>query len=187
MVPNGSFPGCNPPNPERIESYTLALEKAKEIKADIILATDPDTDRVGACILHNNEYRLLTGNQIGALLCRYFLENKNFEGKTPYVVKSLVSTDLVEPICKKYGAKLFNVPTGFKYIGEKIGSFEKDENMVFALGSLGNYRIGFCFEAGILGIHTYHKAVKGHSGVGPDGNSIDRFFRKLTAAIGKRA
>ncbi len=139
MTPNGNFPTCDPPNPERKESYDLALEKAKEINADIILATDPDTDRVGALVLHNGEYTLLTGNQIGALLCRYRLENINFGGKTPFVVKSLVSTDLVKPLCEKYGAKLMNVLTGFKYIGEKIGKYEADENMVFALGFEESY------------------------------------------------
>lgn len=139
MVPNGNFPTCDPPNPERKASYDLALELAKKEGADIILATDPDADRVGALILHNGEYTLLTGNQIGALTCRYRLENMDFRGKTPFVVKSLVSTDLVKPLCEKYGAKLMNVLTGFKYIGEKIGKYEADENMVFALGFEESY------------------------------------------------
>ncbi len=139
MTPNGNFPTCDPPNPERMESYSLALSKAKEVNADIILATDPDTDRVGALVLHKGEYILLTGNQIGALLCRYRLENINYGNKTPFVVKSLVSTNLVKPLCEKYGAKLMNVLTGFKYIGEKIGKYEADENMVFALGFEESY------------------------------------------------
>ena len=139
MTPNGNFPTCDPPNPERKASYDLALIKAKEIGADIILATDPDADRVGALVLHKGEYTLLTGNQIGALLCRYRLENMDFGGKTPFVVKSLVSTDLVKPLCEKYGAKLMNVLTGFKYIGEKIGKYESDDTMVFALGFEESY------------------------------------------------
>ncbi len=139
MVPDGNFPTCDPPNPERIGSYNLALEEAKVQKADIILATDPDVDRVGALVYHNGEYVFLSGNQIGAVICAYRLENLKLQGKTPLVCKSLVSTDLVRPICEKYGAKLVNVPTGFKYIGEQIGKYENDTNVQFVLGFEESY------------------------------------------------
>lgn len=120
MTPNGNFPTCDPPNPERIEAYSYALELAKEVDADIILATDPDADRQGALIKINGEYKLLTGNQIGVFLCDYRLTGMDLSGFTPYVVKSLVSTDMVRPICEDHGARLYNVLTGFKYIGEQI-------------------------------------------------------------------
>jgi len=132
MTPNGDFPTCDPPNPERIEAYTYALDLAKKVDADIILATDPDADRQGALIKVNGEYQLLTGNQIGVFLCDYRLTGMNLNGFTPYVVKSLVSTDMVRPICEDHNATLYNVLTGFKYIGEQIALREnKDNRFVF--------------------------------------------------------
>ncbi len=133
MMPNGDFPTCDPPNPERAQAYTLALEKAKETDADIILATDPDADRQGALVKHNGEYVMLTGNQIGVFLCDYRLKNAKINGKKPYVVKSIVSTDMVRPMCENAGAKLYNVLTGFKFIGEQI-AWHDDQNNRFVFG-----------------------------------------------------
>ena len=127
MTPNGDFPTCDPPNPERKEAYTYALKKAGEVDADIILATDPDADRQGALVKHNGEYIMLTGNQIGVFLCDYRL--KNYTGdKKPYVVKSLVSTDMVRPMCEDRGADLYTVLTGFKFIGEQIALHDDEKN-----------------------------------------------------------
>jgi len=126
-LPDGSFPTVKLPNPESKEAMTKVIELAKEVKADIVLGTDPDADRLGIAIPTNSdktEYQLLTGNQIATLLVDYLLttalESNKHPGLKPLVVKSLVTTDLVKKIAEKNSAECKDVLTGFKYIAEKI-------------------------------------------------------------------
>ncbi len=143
-TPDGDFPTVKSPNPENPESLELAVQKAKEIDADIILATDPDGDRVGLAVRENTgEYRLLNGNQTGSILAYYVLSNlnrKNYIKEDDYIVKSIVTTDLLQDIAEKYKVKTYNVLTGFKYIAAKIkekigakflGGFEESFGYLF--------------------------------------------------------
>lgn len=126
--PSGDFPTVVYPNPEEEEAMSLAKKKGEEIKADLILATDPDTDRVGAAAKnHNGAYQLLNGNQIAVLLVYYVLsvKNKNSELKSSdYIVKTIVTSQLAADIAKNYGVECFDTLTGFKYIGELMTELE---------------------------------------------------------------
>ncbi len=129
--PDGNFPTCPYPNPEIREAMELGIEYAKKCNADLLLATDPDCDRVGIAVKNNaGEYKLLTGNQIGMLLLDYICSQRVKHGKMPadpVVVKTIVTTDMGEQIAKRYGLRTINVLTGFKFIGEQIGKLEKQE------------------------------------------------------------
>ncbi len=130
-MPDGAFPTVKLPNPESAEAMSKAIELAKNIKADIVLGTDPDADRLGIAIPKNSEkteYTLLTGNQIAVLLADYLLVTSLEKGrtKTPLVVKSLVTTDLVRKIAEKNGALCKDVLTGFKYIAEEMQAIDDD-------------------------------------------------------------
>ena len=122
--PNGDFPTVKYPNPEEPEALNLALEKAKNIDADLILATDPDADRVGVAVKNQNgSWKLLNGNQTGTLLFYYLLYNWDKQKKlkgNEYVVKTIVTTDIIDKIAKKFGVECYNTLTGFKYIAEII-------------------------------------------------------------------
>ncbi len=121
--PNPDFTTCPYPNPEEKEALSLAIKDAKKINADLILATDPDSDRVGVAVKSDGEYQRLNGNETGALLLNYLLEQKSAFGtlgKAPSVIKTIVTTDMALPIVKKYGGTLYDTLTGFKYIGEKM-------------------------------------------------------------------
>lgn len=127
--PDGTFPTCPFPNPEIRQVFEIALDMAKDFPADLLLATDPDCDRVGIAVRHNGEYTLMTGNEVGAMLTEYLLSRRAAHGdlpSAPIVIKSFVTTDLIEKICQKYGAEIRNTLTGFKYIGEIITDL--DEN-----------------------------------------------------------
>lgn len=143
-LPDGNFPTAPYPNPEDSKVFKLALEMAKDFNPDIILGTDPDCDRIGAVVKDNNgDYRVLTGNQVGVLLTHYIVSSlKDMNKLTPVgtIIKTIVSTDMVKPICKDYGVKLEEVLTGFKYIGELIKNFESNpsENK-FLLGFEESY------------------------------------------------
>lgn len=143
-IPDGNFPTAPYPNPEDSKVFKLALEMAKDFNPDIILGTDPDCDRIGAVVKDNSgDYRVLTGNQVGVLLTHYIVSSlKDINKLTPAgtIIKTIVSTDMVKPICKDYGVKLEEVLTGFKYIGELIKNFEStpDENK-FLLGFEESY------------------------------------------------
>lgn len=143
-LPDGNFPTAPYPNPEDSKVFKLALEMAKDFNPDIILGTDPDCDRIGAVVKDNSgDYRVLTGNQVGVLLTHYIVSSlKDINKLTPAgtIIKTIVSTDMVKPICKDYGVKLEEVLTGFKYIGELIKNFEStpDENK-FLLGFEESY------------------------------------------------
>lgn len=146
--PNGNFPTCKYPNPETKEAFTLALDYARKYSSDIILATDPDSDRLGVGILHNKEYILLSGNQIGVLLFHYILsqkKKKNLLPKTPLAVRTIVSSSMVDAIAREYNCNIICVPTGFKYIGEKISELENKhsiESFIFGFEESNGYLSG---------------------------------------------
>ena len=142
-LPDGNFPTCPFPNPEIREAFNEALKLAETEKADLLLATDPDCDRVGIAVLTNGEYQLLTGNEVGCLLCDYILGQKQARGalaEKPVVVKSIVTTDMATAIAASYGAQVENVLTGFKYIGELMTGLEnRGEADRFELGFEESY------------------------------------------------
>ena len=126
--PDGDFPTCPYPNPEKREAMALALALAEEIDADIVIGTDPDADRMGVGVRDNGGYRLLTGNETGALLTEYLLHTKTADGvmpQSPIIVKTIVTTDLAAKIAAGYGCQTVEVLTGFKYIGGVIADLEK--------------------------------------------------------------
>ncbi len=142
MMPDGHFPTADPPNPERKEAFALAVEQAKREHAQLVLGTDPDADRLGALVLHNGEYVMLTGNQIGVLLCDYILSVRQANGtlrEDGFVVKSIVSTNMVKGICKAYHVELIDVLTGFKYIGQQIDKLEDKAGRKFFFGFEESY------------------------------------------------
>lgn len=127
-TPDGNFPTVIYPNPEEKEALTLALKKAKEIDADLVLATDPDADRVGIAVKNNDgEFVLLNGNQTGSLLINYLLTAWEEKGKLDgdqYIVKTIVTSNLIEEIAKAKNVTYYNTLTGFKYIGHLITSLQ---------------------------------------------------------------
>ena len=145
--PDGNFPTCPYPNPEIHEAMALGMEYAAKYNADLLLATDPDSDRVGIAVKDKEgKYQLLTGNQTGMLLTDYVCARRTENGtmpKEPVVVKTIVTTDMVEQIASHYGVRTVNVLTGFKYIGEQIGLLEKE-------GKEDNYIFGFEESYGYL-------------------------------------
>lgn len=142
-MPDGNFTTCSFPNPEIKETLDLGLKKAKEIGADLLIATDPDADRVGIAIKTEKDYRLVTGNEVGALLMSYICESRTAAGtmpRSPVAVKSFVTTQLAADIGKEYGVEVIDVLTGFKYIGETIGRLEAEgEEDRFILGFEESY------------------------------------------------
>lgn len=136
--PNGNFPTCTYPNPEEKDTLKLGIELCRKIDGDLVLATDPDADRVGIAVKHNGEYILPSGNEIGVLMLDYIAKQKLAQGtmpKKPIAVKSIVSTPLADVVAKSYGIEMINVLTGFKYIGEQISILEeKGETDRFLLG-----------------------------------------------------
>lgn len=128
--PDGNFPTCPYPNPEIKEAMRLGMEYASREHADILLATDPDCDRVGIAVKDDNgEYVLLSGNETGMLLLDYICAQRSKQGRMPedaVVIKTIVTIDMAEQIAQKYGVKTINVLTGFKFIGEQIGYLEKE-------------------------------------------------------------
>lgn len=143
MTPNGKFPGIKNPNPEFKEAFTRGLALAKEIGSDLIIATDPDCDRVGVMIKSaNGEFINISGNQMGALLLDYIITAYNERGampSEPYAVKTIVSTEMVSKICAENGITLHNVLTGFKFIGEVIKKSEQSGHGSFLLGFEESY------------------------------------------------
>ena len=141
--PDGDFPTCKYPNPEKQEAMELGLKYAKENNSDILLVTDPDCDRVGVAVKHKNTYFRLTGNEIGALLTDYIFSEKKKQGKlpaNPIVIKTIVSSELGKLVAERFGAKVINVLTGFKYIGEQINFLEKEgRTKDFVLGYEESY------------------------------------------------
>lgn len=126
-VMDGNFPTVVSPNPEDRRALELGIEKAKEIDADIVLGTDPDSDRVGIAVKRSQgEYQLVTGNQVGALLMNFILKNTDLaQYSNPAIVKTIVTSELGADIARKQGIHVFSTLTGFKFIGEKITQFEQ--------------------------------------------------------------
>ena len=123
-MPDGNFTTCPYPNPEIKEALKLGLELCKTEKPDLLLATDPDSDRVGIAVPDGDDYVLFTGNEVGAMLLEYICKERIAAGtmpEKPVAVKTIVTTDLVKAIAAKYGVELREVLTGFKFIGEQIG------------------------------------------------------------------
>ncbi|MBB6502936.1 phospho-sugar mutase [Pedobacter cryoconitis] len=145
-TPDGNFPTVVYPNPEEKEAMTLALNKAKEIDADLVLATDPDADRVGIAVKNNDgEFVLLNGNQTGSLLINYLLTAWQEKGKldgNQYIVKTIVTTNLVEEIAKSKNVEFFNTLTGFKYIGHLITSLQGKKTFIGGGEESYGYLIG---------------------------------------------
>ncbi|MBR5472684.1 MAG: phospho-sugar mutase, partial [Clostridia bacterium] len=145
-LPNGNFPTAPYPNPEIRQAFECALKLAETVKPDLLLATDPDADRVGIAVPNGDEYRLFTGNEVGALLLEYILKCKKANGtlpENPVAVKTIVTTDVCLKIAEDYGCELRDVLTGFKFIGEQIGNLE-------AVGQEDRYVFGFEESYGYL-------------------------------------
>ncbi len=123
--PDGNFPTCAYPNPEKAEALRLAVELGKKNGADIIIGTDPDADRIGAAVkTGSGDYRLITGNEMGVLLLDYIFSHSRSLPENPVAVKTIVTTDLARVVAESYGAEMREVLTGFKYIGETIKKLE---------------------------------------------------------------
>lgn len=141
--PDGNFPTCPYPNPEIRQAFELAIETAKGTDADLLLATDPDCDRVGIAVRDGDDFVLMTGNEVGAMFTEYMLSSLKEQGKlpnSPIVVKTIVTTPLVEAIAAAYGAQVADLLTGFKYIGELVTNLEKDgEEDRFIVGMEESY------------------------------------------------
>ncbi|SDM85513.1 phospho-sugar mutase [Acetanaerobacterium elongatum] len=145
-MPDGNFTTCPFPNPEMKEALSLGLKLSESLNADMLLATDPDSDRVGIAVKGANGLELFTGNEVGALLLEYICSCRIANGtmpKRPVAVKTIVTTELAAKICEKYGVELRNVLTGFKFIGEQIGLLEAD-------GEIDRYILGFEESYGYL-------------------------------------
>ena len=152
--PDGNFPTCPYPNPEIRAALQLGLEYASRLNADLMLATDPDCDRVGIAVRDGSEMKLLTGNETGMLLLDYICSQRVAHGAmpaSPLFVKTIVTSDMAQRIAAHYGVRTVNVLTGFKYIGEQIGLLE-------AAGHPENYILGFEESYGYLsGTHARDK------------------------------
>lgn len=145
-LPDGNFPTAPYPNPEIKEAFSCAFKTADNVHPDLIIATDPDSDRAGAAVLTGGEYVLLTGNEIGTLLFNYIFENRKALGtlpQNPVAVMSIVSSAICEKIAADYNCELRKVLTGFKYIGEQITNLE-------AAGEDGRFVFGFEESYGYL-------------------------------------
>lgn len=153
MIEDGYFSTIRSPNPEDPEALSMAMNLAKSCEADIILGTDPDGDRIGVGIKSNDGYILLSGNQIGALLMKYILENLKIDPSLkPAIIKTIVTSELGAKIAEKHGLSVFTTLTGFKYIGEKITQFE--------LANKEKYKFVFGYEESfgyLAGMHTRDK------------------------------
>lgn len=145
--PDGNFPTCHFPNPENRDTMELGIKYAKERGADILIATDPDADRCGIAIKSKNgDYALLSGNEIGILLIDYMCSRRKAAGKMPkkpLVVKSIVTSEMVDEVAASYGVETVTVLTGFKYIGEVLASLERE-------GRSEDYILGFEESYGYL-------------------------------------
>ena len=160
MIPNGDFPTVKKPNPEYPDVFAEGIEIANRVGSDLVIATDPDSDRVGVMTrTKSGEFMTISGNQMGALLLDYAISQRKLLGKLPeyaYCVKSIVSTDMAYKIAESNGIKLHDVLTGFKFIGETIKNYEKE-------GKADGFVLGFEESYGyLLGTYARDKdAVEG--------------------------
>ena len=145
--PDGNFPTCPYPNPEFREALQKGLELCEKVQPDLLLATDPDSDRVGIAVNQGGEFKLMTGNEVGILLLDFIARVKQEQGKLPahpVAVTTIVSTDMVDPIAQHYGIEMRRCLTGFKYIGDIIADVEQKE------GSYESFLLGFEESYGYL-------------------------------------
>lgn len=146
--PDGNFPTCPYPNPEDDEAMKLGIELCKKKGADIFLATDPDSDRIGVVAKRGKEYQKLNGNQVGVLLLDYLLRTRKKNGTlpdNPVIMKTIVTTEMVKAIAKEYHAEVIETLSGFKYIGEQISELERKgeiERFVFGVEESCGYLFG---------------------------------------------
>jgi phosphoglucomutase len=152
--PDGLFPTCPFPNPEIRETLKKGIELCEQVDADLLLATDPDADRVGIAVKHEGRYELLTGNEVGILLFDYVCRQRSATHTmptNPIVVTTIVSSDMIDPIASAYGVEVRRTLTGFKYIGEQIGFLEQE-------GHVQRFIFGFEESYGYLsGTHVRDK------------------------------
>ncbi len=141
--PDSSFSTVDYPNPEDTKVFVLAQKLAAEVDADVIIGTDPDCDRVGAMVKdEKGEFVALTGNMVGALATEYILARRKEQGRLPEngaVIKTIVSTEMIAPICEEYGVKKIDVLTGFKFIGEQIKGFDETGSNTYLFGFEESY------------------------------------------------
>ena len=141
-TPDGAFPSAISPNPEEPAALAEAIKDAKAQDCSLVLATDPDADRVGIAVRKEEEFRLMSGNQVAAMLVDYVLDSHEGRGDLPRkaaVVKTIVTTELIAAIGRHYGARVENVLTGFKYIGEKIHQWEQSGEAQYMVGGEESY------------------------------------------------
>lgn len=139
-LPDGNFSTVRSPNPEEKDALTIAIEKAKQIGADLVLGTDPDCDRVGIAVKDGDDYKLFTGNQTGALLVKFVLTmKKDTLNKKSTLVKTIVTSQLGANIGRKFGLEVEETLTGFKYIGDKINKYEQTGEQEFVIGYEESY------------------------------------------------
>ena len=144
--PDGLFPTCQKPNPEEPDAYKMAINLAGKLKADLLIATDPDCDRVGIAVECGKRYILLTGNETGCLLLNYILSQKkagNALPENPVIIKTIVTSAMANMIAEEYGVRVIDTLTGFKFIGEQIGLLERNHEE-------GSYVFGFEESYGYL-------------------------------------
>lgn len=141
--PDGTFPTCPFPNPEIKQVFEEGMKMTEDFPADIMLATDPDCDRVGIAVRHNGEYKLMTGNEVGCMLTEYILSRRKAHGElcdSPVVVKTIVTSELIRAIANDYNGDVYDLLTGFKYIGELIEQLkDKNEESRFEIGLEESY------------------------------------------------
>lgn len=145
-LPNGNFPTCPYPNPEKSETLALAVKLAEEWGADAVVANDPDSDRLGTAVKTSDGFRLLSGNDVGVLLADYILSERKAAGtlpQKPVLVKTIVSTLMIDELAKNFGAEVVDVLTGFKYIGNAVKKLENN-------GEANRYVFGFEESCGYL-------------------------------------
>jgi phosphoglucomutase len=146
--PDPAFSNTKSPNPEEKQAYDLAIEYAKKEDADAVLTTDPDADRVGIVVKHQGEYHLLTGNQTGSIIIEYLLSSLKALNRLPkngVIFNTVVTSDLGEKIANHYGVEVEKTLTGFKFIGDKIASYEKTHEKSFIMGYEESY--GYLIES----------------------------------------
>ena len=137
-IQDGDFPTVAYPNPEEADAFKMAKELGRSVNAELLMATDPDADRLGVAVLEKGEYKLLTGNQLGALLLNYLLETKNVPANAA-MIKTIVTSEFGTAIANKYGISTINTLTGFKYIAEKIAEWEHTKAHHFVFGYEESY------------------------------------------------
>ena len=157
--PDGNFPTCPKPNPEEAQAMEEGIRWARKLGADLVIATDPDCDRVGAAVRQGADFLLLSGNQVGALLLDFLCRRRQEMGampERPVAMKTIVTTEMAQAICDGYGVRLQNVLTGFKYIGEQLSLLEgrgEEERFLFGMEESCGYLTGTAVrdKDGVLG------------------------------------